>query len=98
MPIQRWMQSAAGGTIQRLKPGLAMMRSRSRIPVPDSGKSIAVSTAAIAHFSKRLLCPSAGKSADLGMRFRQEDAGTAAVGSIKLFRRAIENVNHAARS
>ena len=27
MPMQRWMQSAAGGTSQRLKPGLAMIRS-----------------------------------------------------------------------
>ncbi len=26
MPIHRWMASAAGGTNQRLKPGLAMMR------------------------------------------------------------------------
>src|SRR4051812_42185461 len=34
MPMQRWMQSAAGGTSQRLKPACAMMRSRSRIPGP----------------------------------------------------------------
>jgi hypothetical protein len=27
IPIQRWMASAAGGTSQRLKPGLAIMRS-----------------------------------------------------------------------
>ena len=27
MPMHRWMANAAGGTSQRLKPGLAMMRS-----------------------------------------------------------------------
>src|ERR1700755_2786183 len=39
MPMHRWMQSAAGGTSQRLKPALAMMRSRSRMPgaVPATG-------------------------------------------------------------
>src|SRR5579875_416335 len=31
-PMQRCTQSAAGGTIQRLNPGLAMMRSRSKSP------------------------------------------------------------------
>src|SRR6185312_16932301 len=30
------MQSAAGGTSHRLKPALATMRSRSRIPVPTA--------------------------------------------------------------
>src|SRR5471030_239554 len=30
MPMQRWMAKAAGGTSQRLKPGLAMMRSLDR--------------------------------------------------------------------
>src|SRR5471032_2336434 len=30
MPMQRWMARAAGGTSQRLKPGLAMMRSLER--------------------------------------------------------------------
>ena len=30
MPMQRWMQSAAGGTSQRLNPGLAMIRCRDR--------------------------------------------------------------------
>src|SRR5215467_5630304 len=30
--MHRWMQRAAGGTSQRLKPALAMMRSRSRSP------------------------------------------------------------------
>src|ERR1044071_4724486 len=29
MPMHRWIASAAGGTSQRLNPGLAMMRSRS---------------------------------------------------------------------
>ena len=32
IPMQRWMASAAGGTSQRLNPGAAMMRSRSRSP------------------------------------------------------------------
>jgi hypothetical protein len=32
IPMQRWMQSAAGGTSQRLNPALAMMRSRSSSP------------------------------------------------------------------
>src|SRR5262249_10478516 len=31
MPMHRWIASAAGGTTQRLKPGRAMMRSRSRM-------------------------------------------------------------------
>src|ERR1700754_680696 len=39
MPMERWMASAAGGTIQRLNFGPAMMRSRDSIPaaavVPD---------------------------------------------------------------
>src|SRR5580692_591634 len=34
MPIQRWMQSAAGGTSQRLKPAVAIVRSLSRMPAP----------------------------------------------------------------
>src|SRR6516162_394275 len=34
MPMQRWMQSAAGGTSQRLKPALAIVCSRSRTPSP----------------------------------------------------------------
>src|ERR1700754_3426755 len=34
IPIQRWMQGAAGGTSQRLKPAVAMVRSLSRIPNP----------------------------------------------------------------
>src|SRR5262245_40531297 len=34
MPIQRWMHSAAGGTIQRLKPAVATVRSLSRMPAP----------------------------------------------------------------
>src|SRR6516162_7303419 len=32
MPMQRWMQSAAGGTNQRLNPAFATVCSRSRIP------------------------------------------------------------------
>jgi hypothetical protein len=35
MPVQRWVESAAGGTSQRLKPGLAMMRRLSRKPGTD---------------------------------------------------------------
>src|ERR1700748_801609 len=34
MPIQRWIHSAAGGTIQRLKPAVATVRSLSRMPAP----------------------------------------------------------------
>src|ERR1700751_2229722 len=34
MPMHRWMQSAAGGTSQRLKPAAAIVRSLSRKPVP----------------------------------------------------------------
>src|SRR6267154_2387555 len=34
MPMHRWMQSAAGGTSQRLKPAVAIVRSLSRIPPP----------------------------------------------------------------
>src|SRR5277367_5719285 len=34
MPMHRWMQSAAGGTSQRLKPAAAIVRSLSRIPPP----------------------------------------------------------------
>ena len=44
--MQRWMQSAAGGTSQRLNPAAAMMRSRSRmpieLPVPENVWPIAV--------------------------------------------------------
>ncbi len=32
--MHRWMQSAAGGTSQRLKPALAIVRSLSRNPAP----------------------------------------------------------------
>src|SRR3954447_6937977 len=34
MPMHRWMQSAAGGTSQRLKPAVAIVRSLSRKPAP----------------------------------------------------------------
>src|SRR6266852_3185985 len=37
MPIHRWMHSAAGGTSQRLKPAIAIVRSLSRIPPPPPG-------------------------------------------------------------
>ncbi len=32
MPMQRWIASAAGGTSQRLKPGLATVAARSSQP------------------------------------------------------------------
>src|SRR5271169_5631575 len=32
MPMHKWMQSAAGGTSQRLNPALAIVRWRSRSP------------------------------------------------------------------
>jgi hypothetical protein len=32
MPMHKWMANAAGGTSQRLKPGLAMIRSLDRNP------------------------------------------------------------------
>src|ERR1700712_2487304 len=34
MPMHRWMQSAAGGTSQRLKPAVAIVCSLSRNPAP----------------------------------------------------------------
>src|SRR5215510_9142169 len=37
MPMHRWMQSAAGGTSQRLNPAAAMMRSRSSRPSVPAG-------------------------------------------------------------
>jgi hypothetical protein len=43
IPIHRWMASAAGGTSQRLNPGLAMVRSRARKPgVAGEGKTSVV--------------------------------------------------------
>ena len=37
MPIHKWIAKAAGGTSQRLKPSLAMMRSLDRKPgVPEA--------------------------------------------------------------
>src|SRR5262245_28903570 len=94
MPMHRWMQSAAGGTIQRLKPGLAMMRSRSSNPIPETGKSSVVSKVAIA--SSLQLLPS-------GVQARQpvdnerygQDGGSARAQSIKWFRQLIEISNHA---
>src|SRR5215468_1916648 len=53
MPMQRWMQSAAGGTSQRLKPAVAMMRSRSRNPGADpTPVRSACSSVVISHSSK----------------------------------------------
>jgi hypothetical protein len=39
-PIARWMESAAGGTSQRLKPGGAIVRWRSRKAKTDVSPSI----------------------------------------------------------
>src|SRR4051794_9581403 len=47
MPMQRWMHSAAGGTSQRLKPAVAMVRSRSRKPAPAPESVPALSIEAI---------------------------------------------------
>src|SRR5215471_124294 len=49
MPMQRWMQSAAGGTSQRLKPACATVRSRSRIPAP--GVETRAAPSSVAKFS-----------------------------------------------
>src|SRR5690242_7881517 len=54
MPMQRWMQSAAGGTSQRLKPGLAIMRSRSRMPASPRPAGFRVTVINIGPF--RLRC------------------------------------------
>ena len=45
--MHRWMQSAAGGTSQRLKPAFAMVCSRSRIPSPPRDTAPALSSVAI---------------------------------------------------
>src|ERR1700692_2905349 len=47
MPMQRWMQSAAGGTSQRLTPAFSIVCSRSRIPPPAPSIVPALSTVAI---------------------------------------------------
>src|ERR1700737_5441569 len=47
MPMHRWMQSAAGGTSQRLKPAFAIVCSRSRIPAPPPDIVPALSIVAI---------------------------------------------------
>src|ERR1700737_5477306 len=47
MPMHRWMQSAAGGTSQRLKPAFAIVCSRSRIPAPPPDIVPALSMVAI---------------------------------------------------
>src|SRR5215813_6737578 len=52
MPMQRWMHSAAGGTSQRLNPALAMMRSRSRRPIPPTGAGQAWPMTDIIHSSQ----------------------------------------------
>src|ERR1700724_3730067 len=48
MPMQRWMQSAAGGTSQRLKPDLAIILSRSRSPGAEPTSPPACSIVAMA--------------------------------------------------
>src|SRR5579871_1174520 len=47
IPMQRWMQRAAGGTSQRLNPAFAMMRSRSSNPGPDAKLRSACSSVVI---------------------------------------------------
>src|ERR1700751_4390761 len=44
MPMHRWMQSAAGGTSQRLKPAAAIVRSLSRKPAsaPDIVRALLI--------------------------------------------------------
>src|SRR6187551_887513 len=43
MPMHRWMHRAAGGTSQRLKPAVAMMRSRSKMPgVPGKAPAVPI--------------------------------------------------------
>src|SRR6266852_3348221 len=45
MPMHRWIQSAAGGTSQRLKPAFAIVCSRSRMPsflAPDIVPSLLI--------------------------------------------------------
>src|SRR3954467_10677940 len=39
MPMHRWIASAAGGTSQRVNPGLATMRSRSRMLIGLESKA-----------------------------------------------------------
>src|SRR5262245_49133073 len=53
MPMHRWIARAAGGTSQRLNPGPAMIRDRSRIPARGAEALRAVSMAGICVFSLR---------------------------------------------
>lgn len=55
--MQRWMANAAGGTIQRLKPGPAMVRSRER--------KLGAGSAAVDIFSEYLeTCPSLANASE----------------------------------
>src|SRR5689334_681609 len=47
MPMHRWMQSAAGGTSQRLKPAVAIVCSLSRKPAPVADTRPALLTVVI---------------------------------------------------
>ncbi len=47
MPMHRWMQSAAGGTSQRLKPAVAIVCSLSRKPAPAAATRPALLTVVI---------------------------------------------------
>jgi hypothetical protein len=48
--MHKWMQSAAGGTSQRLKPAVAIVRSLSRNPAPAPGTLPALLIVVIAIF------------------------------------------------
>src|SRR5262249_55730385 len=65
MPMQRWMQSAAGGTSQRLNPAVAMMRSLSRIPgaAPVAPRAIVSPIAVIAFLPRKVLLRERGGGA-----------------------------------
>src|SRR5262245_27722604 len=86
MPMQRWMHRAAGGTSQRLKPGLATMRSRSRIPTLLTGISAVVPIAAIAS-SPRGAPPQF--STQPTEHLAAIDARPTEIRSIRIFRHAI---------
>src|SRR5580692_1050938 len=68
MPMHRWMHSAAGGTNHRLKPAVAMILSRSRMPKPAEPAGNARSNVVVIDFPPKIAllwrvmrskCPSA---------------------------------------
>src|SRR5579862_1924940 len=54
MPMHRWMHSAAGGTNHRLKPAVAIILSRSRMPKPAEPAGIARSNVVVIDFPQDL--------------------------------------------